>query len=254
MNAETTTGTMSATRARTLLRARFGHDSFHEGQWAAIEAVLSGRDALVVMPTGSGKSLIYQFAALAMPGVTVVVSPLIALMKDQADKLNAQGIDTLALHSNLTAHDAREAEIRVGDGKDEFIYVTPERFRDRDFFDQLLKRDIELFVVDEAHCVTQWGHDFRPDYLTLGAIAQRLGRPPILALTATAGVDARRDIVQQLGMRDPQVTVTGFERPNLRYEVVRTGARRGQGRRRTYPVARVGQRYRQRHHLRGDHS
>jgi ATP-dependent DNA helicase RecQ len=213
---------LSPARARELLQERFGHDDFQHGQWTPIEAVLQGRDALVVMPTGSGKSLVYQFAALAMPGVTVVVSPLIALMKDQADKLNAQGISTAAIHSGLSASEARETEQLANDDDCEFIYVTPERFRDRDFFESLLGRDIELFVVDEAHCVSQWGHDFRPDYLTLGAIADRLGRPPILALTATAAQEARDDIVRLLGMRDPLVTVTGFERPNLRYEVRRT--------------------------------
>ncbi|MES2524809.1 MAG: RecQ family ATP-dependent DNA helicase [Gemmatimonadota bacterium] len=213
---------ISPARARELLRQRFGHDDFQHGQWAPIEAVLHGRDAVVVMPTGSGKSLVYQFAALAMPGVTLVVTPLIALMKDQADKLNAQGIETLAIHSNQSARESRDTETRIQDGHGEFIYVTPERFRDRLFFDSLLARDIELFVVDEAHCVSQWGHDFRPDYLTLGAIAERLGRPPILALTATAAADARDDIIRLLGMRDPLVSVTGFERPNLRYEVRRT--------------------------------
>jgi ATP-dependent DNA helicase RecQ len=213
---------LSPQRARDLLRERFGHDDFQHGQWAPIEAILQGRDALVIMPTGSGKSLVYQFAALAMPGVTVVVTPLIALMKDQADKLNAQGIETLAVHSGLSTREARETEAKLGGGDGEFIYVTPERFRDRAFFESLLQRDIELFVVDEAHCVSQWGHDFRPDYLTLGAIAERLGRPPVLALTATAAPEARDDIVRLLGLRDPLVSVTGFERPNLRYEVRRT--------------------------------
>lgn len=213
--------TLSPARARTLLRERFGHEQFQEGQWDAIRTVLGGGDALVVMPTGSGKSLIYQFAALALPGVTVVVTPLIALMKDQADKLNAQGIETLAVHSGLTAKETRATTERVGEGGGEFIYVTPERFRDREFFELLLARDIELFVVDEAHCVSQWGHDFRPDYLTLATVAERLGRPPILALTATAAGPARDDIVRLLGMRDPAITVTGFERPNLRYDVRR---------------------------------
>ena len=213
---------LSPQRARALLRDRFGHDDFQDGQWAPIEAVLEGRDAVVIMPTGSGKSLVYQFAALAMPGVTIVVTPLIALMKDQADKLNAQGIETLAVHSGLTARETRETEAKLGDGEGEFIYVTPERFRNREFFEGLLQRDIELFVVDEAHCVSQWGHDFRPDYLALGAVAERLGRPPVLALTATAAPEARDDIVRLLGLRDPLVSVTGFERPNLRYEVRRT--------------------------------
>ena len=213
---------LSPTLAQELLRERFGHENFQHGQWTPIKAVLGGRDAVVVMPTGSGKSLIYQFAALAMPGVTLVVTPLIALMKDQADKLNAQGIETLAMHSGLSATEARHVTERIAEGGGEFIYVTPERFRDREFFDLLQARDIELFVVDEAHCVSQWGHDFRPDYLTLASVAERLGRPPILALTATAAPDARDDIVRLLGLREPLISVTGFERPNLRYEIRRT--------------------------------
>lgn len=213
---------LSAALAQELLRERFGHEDFQHGQWAPIKAVLSARDAVVVMPTGSGKSLVYQFAALAMPGVTIVVTPLIALMKDQADKLNAQGIETLAMHSGLSAAETRRVAERIAEGGGEFIYVTPERFRDREFFDLLQTRDIELFVVDEAHCVSQWGHDFRPDYLTLASVAERLGRPPILALTATAAPDARDDIVRLLALKDPLISVTGFERPNLRYDIRRT--------------------------------
>ena len=208
--------------ARALLRELFGHRSFQPGQWEPIRAVLRGRDALVVMPTGSGKSLIYQFTAMMTPGLTVVVSPLIALMKDQQDKLNAQGLTALAMHSHLSAREARETARQVREGGGEFLFVTPERFHDRDFFEQLRGRDVELFVVDEAHCVSQWGHDFRPDYLTLGSIVERLGRPPVLALTATATDEVRADIVRQLGMRDPLVLVTGFARPELRYEVRRT--------------------------------
>jgi ATP-dependent DNA helicase RecQ len=209
-------------RARAILTDRFGHEEFQHGQWEPIRAVLEGRDTVVVMPTGSGKSLIYQFPALMLPGLTVIVSPLIALMKDQQDKLMAQGVDALAMHSHLTGAESREAHRQIEDGEGEILYLTPERFKDREFFDRLLTRSVSLFVVDEAHCVSQWGHDFRPDYLVLGSIARRLGRPPILALTATATNEVRQDIIRQLGMRDAFITVTGFARPNLRFEVRRT--------------------------------
>jgi ATP-dependent DNA helicase RecQ len=208
--------------ARSVLSRKFGHSDFRAGQWEPIEALLSGRDTLVVMPTGSGKSVIYQLPALLTSGLTLVVSPLIALMKDQHDKLDALGVDSVALHSHLSAAETKEANRQIAEGEGEILYVTPERFRNRDFFEQLMQRDITLFVVDEAHCVSQWGHDFRPDYLALGAAAQRLGHPPILALTATATQVVRDDIIRQLGMRDPYTTVTGFARPNLRFEVVRT--------------------------------
>jgi ATP-dependent DNA helicase RecQ len=210
------------TKAKRVLVDRFGHKDFQKGQWEPISAVLQGEDALVVMPTGSGKSLVYQLPALMLPGLTVVVSPLIALMKDQQDKLAAHGVDALAMHSHLTDTEARALADQVSEGSGEILYLTPERFKDRDFFERLLTRTVSLFVIDEAHCVSQWGHDFRPDYLTLGSVVKRLGRPPILALTATATEEVRDDIARQLGMTEPHVTVTGFARPNLRFEVKRT--------------------------------
>jgi ATP-dependent DNA helicase RecQ len=213
---------LTRARARKILAERFGFDDFQYRQFEPIQAVLKGRDTLVVMPTGSGKSLVYQFPALVLDGLTVVVSPLIALMKDQQDKLVAHGVDALAVHSHLTTREARAVDEAIATGGGDILYVTPERFKDRDFFEMLLQRSVALFVVDEAHCVSQWGHDFRPDYLTLGSVVKRLGRPPVLALTATATQEVRDDIVRQLGMRDPHVTITGFARPNLRFEVRRT--------------------------------
>jgi ATP-dependent DNA helicase RecQ len=209
-------------KARRVLSERFGHQDFQKGQWEPIRAVLEKQDALVVMPTGSGKSIVYQLPALMLPGLTIVVSPLISLMKDQQDKLAAHGVDALAMHSHLSDTEARRLADRVEDGSGEILYLTPERFKDREFFERLLTRTVSLFVIDEAHCVSQWGHDFRPDYLTLGSVITRLGRPPILALTATATAEVRDDIARQLGMVDPHITVTGFARPNLRFEVKRT--------------------------------
>ncbi len=215
-------GKITRESARLILTERFGHVDFRRGQWTPIQALLEGGDALVVMPTGSGKSVIYQLPALLMPGLTIVVSPLIALMKDQKDKLTAQGVDAVAMHSHLSTLESREAHRQIQAGEGELLYLTPERFKDRDFFEHLLNRKVSLFVIDEAHCVSQWGHDFRPDYLSLASIAKRLGRPPILALTATATQEVQDDIVHQLGMRNPHVTITGFARPNLRFEVRRT--------------------------------
>ncbi|HEX6588598.1 MAG TPA: ATP-dependent DNA helicase RecQ [Longimicrobiales bacterium] len=209
-------------RLASVLRETFGHDRFREGQKELMEAVLAGRDTLAIMPTGSGKSLIYQLPALMLDGLTVVVSPLIALMKDQTDKMEELGVDARAIDSTLTDRQLDAARDALRDGGGRLLYVTPERFRDRVFFDALLQRKVALFVVDEAHCVSQWGHDFRPDYMTLGGVAERLGRPPILALTATAAPEVRYDVVKQLHMHDPHVHIADVLRRNLFLEVRRT--------------------------------
>jgi ATP-dependent DNA helicase RecQ len=209
----------SADVIRETLRERFGLEEFRPGQLETIRAVLEGRDALAILPTGHGKSLTYQLPSLLLPGLTVVVSPLIALMKDQTDKLEELGVDAHAINSSLTTREQNATEIAVGQGESQILYLTPERFRDREFFDVLLEREVTLFVVDEAHCVSQWGHDFRPDYMLLGGIAERLGRPPVLALTATAPPEVQQDIVQQLGMREPFRVIGELVRPNLFLEV-----------------------------------
>jgi ATP-dependent DNA helicase RecQ len=201
------------------LKEHFSLDEFRAGQEETIRAALAGRDTLVVLPTGAGKSLIYQLPALLLPGLTVVVSPLIALMKDQTDKLDELGVDAWTINSAQSAREQREAEDAVTGGGGKILYITPERFRDREFFEVLLDREVSLFVVDEAHCVSQWGHDFRPDYMMLGGIAERLGRPPVMALTATASPQVRDDIMHQLRMRDPFTWVGELIRPNLFLEV-----------------------------------
>ncbi|HSJ13137.1 MAG TPA: ATP-dependent DNA helicase RecQ, partial [Longimicrobiales bacterium] len=204
------------------LREVFGFDEFRAGQEEVVRAVLAGRDAFVVRPTGSGKSLLFQLPALHLPGLTIVVSPLIALMKDQHDRLAERGVEVVTVNSSLTRRAQTAAELMVERGEARILYVTPERFRDRDFFESLRDQQVSLFVVDEAHCVSQWGHDFRPDYMMLGAIVERLGRPPVLALTATAPPHVRDDIIEQLRMRGPFISVAGLIRPNLFLSVRRT--------------------------------
>lgn len=200
---------------REKLREHFGFRRFRPGQAEAMKAIVDGRDTLAVMPTGSGKSLCYQLPSLVLKGTTVVVSPLIALMKDQADDLRQHHFEVAELNSTLSPTEERAAEAAVASGRAEFVYATPERLADPDFRALLKRVPIGLFVVDEAHCVSQWGHDFRPDYLALGAVIEELGSPPVLALTATATADVLDDILTQLRIPDADVVHTGFHRPNL---------------------------------------
>src|SRR5215208_6752261 len=204
-----------------VLKEIFGFDSFRPGQEEAIRAVLDGRDTLAVMPTGGGKSLCYQVPALMQESLTVIVSPLISLMKDQVDSLvqsSVAGAGTL--HSGLSPEERWEVERRVRTGEIKMLYVAPERLRSLEFVLSLRRAGVGLFVVDEAHCISEWGHNFRPDYLFLPRAVRDLGNPPVLALTATATPRVRQDIQVSLKMRSPEVVVTSFNRPNLTYRVI----------------------------------
>ena len=203
-------------------RERFGFDSLRAGQREAIEAVVGGRDTLVVMPTGSGKSAIYQIAALLLERPTIVVSPLIALQRDQADALeDADAGSAAEANSTLGARERREVFEDLTSGELEFVFLAPEQFANPETLEKLRRSHASLFVVDEAHCVSAWGHDFRPDYLRLGSVIGGLGHPTVCALTATASPPIRKEIVELLGMQDPTVIVSGFDRPNISLAVER---------------------------------
>ncbi len=205
---------------------RFGIRAFRPGQALAIRNVMAGIDTLAIMPTGAGKSLCYQLPALELDGVTLVVSPLIALMKDQHDKLEQLGMDVLRLDSTLSPRDEQTALTRLADGRPCVAYVTPERLGDQRFRERLRAVHVALFVVDEAHCISQWGHDFRPAYLGLGDALRALGRPPVLALTATAPSKVKDDILAQLCIPAASVIDIGLDRPNLRYHVMKAQTER----------------------------
>jgi ATP-dependent DNA helicase RecQ len=206
------------------LQKHFGHRDFRDGQEQIVRAVLSGRDVLAVMPTGGGKSIGYQLPAMMLPGTTLVVSPLISLMKDQIDELNRRGIPSRALHSLLSDDARREAVAAARQRRLRLLYVAPERFASPPFLQMLGELDVSRFVVDEAHCVSQWGHDFRPDYQRLRhavGLCRRGARPPIAAFTATATPEVRADIAALLGLDTPHVLVAGFDRPNIHLRIER---------------------------------
>jgi ATP-dependent DNA helicase RecQ len=203
------------------LRRLFGHPEFRPGQREAVDAFLEGRDVLAVMPTGSGKSLCYQLPALVAPGVTLVVSPLIALMQDQHGALRNRGIEGVEMLTSAMSQEAVTAALdRIRTGGARLVYVAPERFTSARFLSAIAEAGVARLAVDEAHCLSEWGHDFRPDYLRLADVRERLGSPPTMALTATATPRVAADIAAALRLRDPVTPRTGFDRPNLMFAVV----------------------------------
>src|SRR3954452_14672911 len=203
---------------REQLQNLFGLDEFRPAQRGVIEDVLAGKDVLCVMPTGAGKSLCYQLPTSVQGGLTVVVSPLISLMADQVQQLRDEGLPAMLINSSQTPAEQREAIAELHRGFTGLLYVAPERFASGAFLSNLERLPVKLLAVDEAHCISQWGHDFRPEYSQLGEVRKKLGSPPTIALTATATDDVRADIIHRLGLREPSIVVTGFDRPNLAYE------------------------------------
>ncbi|HBH36498.1 MAG TPA: DNA helicase RecQ [Gammaproteobacteria bacterium] len=206
-------------QALEVLRETFGYDSFRPSQAAVIETLIHGGDALVLMPTGGGKSLCYQIPALVRPGVAIVVSPLIALMQDQVSALRQVGVRAAALNSMIDADQAQQIKRQLLGGELDLLYVAPERLMTPGFQDLLRNVTIALFAIDEAHCVSQWGHDFRPEYIQLSALHQQFPSIPRVALTATADAPTRKEIIQRLGLEQAQQFINSFDRPNIRYRV-----------------------------------
>ena len=204
----------------TILRRVFGYQSFRPHQQEIIEDLIRGADAFVLMPTGAGKSLCYQIPALIRQGVGIVVSPLISLMKDQVDALRGNGVAAAYFNSSLTPQQAREVLAQLHDQKLDLLYIAPERLMQPAFLQQLRDVDIALIAIDEAHCVSQWGHDFRPEYVQLGQLRKFFPGVSMIALTATADHQTRDDALLRLGLSGGKRYVTGFDRPNIRYTVL----------------------------------
>jgi ATP-dependent DNA helicase RecQ len=212
--------TASLDDARAALRQHFGYSDFRPGQSQAVESVLQGHDTLVVLPTGGGKSICYQVPALMLPHLTIVISPLISLMKDQVDGLTRRGLPATFVNSSLTSNQVADRLARAQRGEFKLLYVAPERFDVGSTAERLKGTGVSLLAVDEAHCISEWGHDFRPSYLRIAQVRERLGWPPVVALTATATPHVRADIVRQLRLERAKTIITGFDRRNLRYHVV----------------------------------
>lgn len=208
------------TTPQSVLQAVFGYQTFRVGQQQVIDAALNGQDSLVIMPTGGGKSLCYQIPALVLPGITLVISPLISLMKDQVDQLKANGVAAECVNSTMTREDLLSVYNRMHAGELKLVYTSPERVLMRDFMERLENLPLAMIAVDEAHCISQWGHDFRPEYAALGQLKQRFVQVPFMALTATADDATRSDILSRLHLKQPHVYLGSFDRPNIRYDLV----------------------------------
>lgn len=206
--------------AEQTLQNIFGYKTFRPHQQQIIEGLLRGEDAFVLMPTGGGKSLCYQIPALQRPGVGIVVSPLISLMKDQVDALLANGVRAACYNSSLGASEARQVLAQLHQGELDLLYVAPERLLSDGFLERLHELNVALFAIDEAHCVSQWGHDFRPEYVQLGQLRDHFPDVPMIALTATAEKQTRQDILQRLRLTGARQVIAGFDRPNIRYTVI----------------------------------
>ncbi len=209
-----------------LLQQNWGYTSFRPLQEEAVTAVREGRDSLVILPTGGGKSLCYQLPALVMEGMAVVISPLISLMKDQVDQLTSRGIEAACLNSSLSPNDKMAVDRQIKDGQLKLLYVAPERLLGGSFLTYLKQFPISFFAIDEAHCISQWGHDFRPEYRALKILRKEFPEVALHSYTATATQKVRHDIVQQLGLPDPEILVGSFDRPNLHYSVARSGKKK----------------------------
>jgi len=205
---------------KELLKIHFGYESFRPGQEIAIDNILHHKNTVVVLPTGGGKSLIYQLPALILEGITIVVSPLIALMKDQVDSLERVGIAATFINSSISQDETEKRMARIKSGFYKIVYIAPERFYNQAFITELRNIKVSLFAIDEAHCISQWGHDFRPSYMRLKDAIKFVGSPVVVALTATATPEVRDDIVKQLAFEESELVITGFARPNLQFAVM----------------------------------